>query len=299
MIGLVFGLGKDGDNADERSSSALGGTGVGVLPPGSSTGNGTDVPTLAPVMDTLVTTQPTVGPIAPLSVTNEQTENPIARPATDSPMKQPTLVSVKNSPTYQPTPWPTKDLTLIPSTLRPTSSSLMTPVVDRSCEYQKSQDVIVSAPVSFLALSSQQMYGGTSDFDGNHAVVVAYEEGSLYGAGAVWVLGKDAGGTWEQVGSFQSDTTEQFGWDIAIRGSTLVIGAPGYEGTSTITTSMLDVLWVGKGRVYVMAKDGDGSWYRQAILSPSVADWNANFGKSVDVAGELKHYLCCHFSRLR
>ena len=85
-----------------------------------------------------------------------------------------------------------------------------------------------------------------------------------------------------------------YGWDVAIKGDTFVVGAPGYEGKEV---GLIEGwMWAGRGRAMVMAREDSSSpssWYRQAILSPNIAEDNADFGTSVDIAGEvlprLKH----------
>lgn len=140
----------------------------------------------------------------------------------------------------------------------------------------------MSAPWSFF---NQYMVGGANDFDGSNAVVVSYDE-SGDGNGAVWLLSEDGvTGLWEQIGYLQSSESEQFGWGAAIRGDTLVVGAPSSSGYLELT-SMFDTMWVGRGRAVVIMKDASGVWTEQAVLSPSVADSNAGFGSAIAIAGE-------------
>mmetsp|Transcript_11658 Transcript_11658/g.24993 ORF Transcript_11658/g.24993 Transcript_11658/m.24993 type:complete len:894 (-) Transcript_11658:370-3051(-) len=232
------------------------------------------------------TTQPSRNPITdspskqptPQPVTDSPTKQPASQPITDSPTRRPTRKPVTNRPTQQPTRKPISGS----PTPQPAGSSLVEPVVvDRSCEYRKRQDVFVSVAPNF---SDQQMYGGSSDFDGDTAVVVSYDQDfSFIGAGAVWILGMNEGGIWKQTAVLQTSVTEQFGWGSSISGDTIVIGAPGSGGQLSID-SVLNTFWLGRGRAVVMAKNNIGSWYQQASLSPEVADWNAGFGISVDIS---------------
>mmetsp|Transcript_24030 Transcript_24030/g.43233 ORF Transcript_24030/g.43233 Transcript_24030/m.43233 type:complete len:897 (-) Transcript_24030:254-2944(-) len=224
-----------------------------------------------------VTDSPSKQP-TPQSLTDSPTKQPTSQPVTDSPTRRPTRKPVTNRLTKRPTRKPVSDS----PTPQPAGSSLMEPVVvDRSCEYKKRQDVFVSVAPNF---SEQQMYGGSSDFDGDTAVVVSYDlDFSAFGAGAVWILGMNEDGIWEQTSALQTSVSEQFGWGCSISGDTIVISAPGSGGQISID-SMLNTFWFGRGRAVVMAKDNIGSWYQQASLSPEVADWNAGFGISVDIS---------------
>ena len=121
-----------------------------------------------------------------------------------------------------------------------------------------------------------------SDFDGNNAVVTSNNED---GIGAVWVLSKDAGGSWGQT-AFQTDGGDQFGWDVAISGETIVTGAPAYEGRDIFYPTLSDSWWGGRGVAFVLMKDSNGEWYTQATLLSQVADFDASFGISVDISGE-------------
>ena len=94
---------------------------------------------------------------------------------------------------------------------------------------------------------------GWADADGDNAVVAAHDEN---GVGAVWALGKN-GYTWTAQTPLPSDGEEMFGWDVAIRGETIVVGSPGYGG--------------GRGAAHVFKKNQDGAWYLQQILEPENA----------------------------
>ena len=156
-------------------------------------------------------------------------------------------------------------------------------IVDRTCYYNKNQDVYVSAVPNFI---SQEMFGGGGYFDGNTAIVTQYDSQTFLGSGAVWILSK-VDGIWEATSAYQSSETEQFGWGLATKGDDMIaIGSPGYDGTTIIDLS-LNFVWSGRGRVTVMRKDGLGSWYQEASLSPADADENAGFGISLDIAGKL------------
>jgi hypothetical protein len=63
------------------------------------------------------------------------------------------------------------------------------------------------------------------------------------------------------------------GYSVAIDGSTMVVGAPYYDGPG-----------INRGRVYVFTWDGAG-WSQSALLTPGGLDDNAYFGWDVDIDG--------------
>ena len=296
VVGLVVGLVTKNDNPSSSSSSAAAGDGVetaGVAVPEEEEeeeedGNGRD---------------------------NDRTE-------------------FTDTPTIGPSPAPVAAVTAIPyvesfataipyvETLIPDDVILTAVIVDRSCEYKKSETVVVSAPsyenvpsnsnnTNVTVVVEKKLSGGASAFDGNNAVIVSYNRNGT--AGAVWALSLNDNGTdtsWEQTGVVQTNDEDQLGWDVAIKGDTFVVGAPGHEGKDI---PLIDGwYWAGRGVAIVMAKKVVGedyqdvdnsssasSWYQEAILSPEVADDNAAFGTSVDIAGELfcDIYLSLHIVR--
>ena len=128
--------------------------------------------------------------------------------------------------------------------------------------------------------------GSASDFDGDDAVVMSYNRD---GVGAAWTLTRDARyGTWDQT-PFQTDEPIWFGWDIAIRGGTAVVGAPAYGGHKVSHPANEGYSWWGgRGAAVVLARDdAGGGWHTEATLLPEVADADSSFGVSVDVSSEL------------
>jgi hypothetical protein len=153
-------------------------------------------------------------------------------------------------------------------------------VVDRSCEYVKSDTVYASVTSNGV---DNRMVGGISDFDGGNAVIVSHGDD---GIGAVWALSKNTfNGSWEQT-AFQTDEGDHFGWDVALRGDTIVVGAPAYDGSDNYDWIDYFYTWTsGRGAVFVMTRGGaSGSWTRTATLLPSVADDDAGFGASVAIS---------------
>jgi len=281
VVGLVVGLVTKDDNPSSSSSSAAAGGGVD-----------------------------TAGVAVPKEEEEEDGNGDINR------------TEFTDTPTIGPSPAPVAAVTAMPyveafataipyvETLIPDDVILTAVIVDRSCEYKKSQTVGVSAPsyenvpsnnTNVTVVVEKKLSGGASAFDGNNAVVVSYNGNGT--AGAVWALSRndDDDGTdtsWEQTGVIQTNDEDQLGWDVAIKGDTFVVGAPGHKGRDI---PLIDGwYWAGRGVAIVMAKKVVGedyqdvdnissgsSWYQEAILSPEVADDNAAFGTSVDIAGEL------------
>jgi len=250
--------------------------------PNPTTRNPTRWPTARPV-----TSRPTNRPTQ-YPITRNPTRWPTARPVTSRPTNRPTQYPITRNPTRWPTARPvtsrpTNRPTQKPITDRPTNNAPLAPtpvIVDRSCEYRKSQTVFVSASPNFV---NQQMFGGESDFDGDTAIVVNYDSGMSYlGAGAVWILERK-NGIWAQADAFQSLDQEQFGWGIVVKGDSIVVGAPGYDGMMNIDAN-LNMYWFGRGRAMVGRRDDSGSWYQEAILSPNDLEWNAGFGNVLDIA---------------
>lgn len=115
--------------------------------------------------------------------------------------------------------------------------------------------------------------------DGDFAAVAAYKDDSLFNdAGKVWMFERDAAGTWHEVQALTaSDASgnDDFGWDVALDGNVLVVGADRHDGITGNTT----------GAAYVFEHTG-GVWVevqKLAAPSPSSLDY---FGHSVAVDGD-------------
>ncbi len=99
-------------------------------------------------------------------------------------------------------------------------------------------------------------------------------------SGAVYVFTRTAGIWSEQAYLTASDAAEddQFGYDIALDGDTLAVGAPLEDG---ILNDFPDA-----GAVYVFTRTA-GSWSEQDIITASNFDAGDRFGSSVALAGDL------------
>ena len=123
-----------------------------------------------------------------------------------------------------------------------------------------------------------------SDLDGNNAVVVASDGDGISG---LWAFARDRAGRWTS-SAFQTNGSDQFGWDVALAKGTIVVGAPGWEGRDIYHPTNTDFqMWGGRGAVFVITKEG-GNWNGQntKLLMPKSASSNAKFGISVDISGE-------------
>ena len=210
-----------------------------------------------------------------------------------------------------------------------------------SCAYIENQTLYVMAPPSITSSNSnsnnnnnnnttnddgvvveKKLSGGNSAFDGTNAIVVSYNSDGT--AGAVWMLGYTANtstnnstdnqqqqqqqqqqGMWEQTGILQTPYEDQLGWSVSIHGSTIVVGAPGYNGKEVPLLISNGWYWSGRGNAIVMTKNEDNDnndnndsssssnssgdvWVRQENeLVPGEAEDTAGFGNSVDIAGRF------------
>lgn len=122
------------------------------------------------------------------------------------------------------------------------------------------------------------LFGWSVAVDGNTAVVGDREvaAGGGFGIGAVYVYVR-SGTVWShqqtlRIPSADIPTNEQFGWDVAIDGDTLVAGTNDTQGQ------------LPAGRAYVFVRSGS-VWAQQEILAPPDPTDNS-FGSYVAISGE-------------
>jgi len=114
-------------------------------------------------------------------------------------------------------------------------------------------------------------FGSSVAISGTTAIVGA--TGHANSAGRAYVFTK-TGATWKQVAELKgSDTVanDEFGWSVAISGTTAVVGAHGHNPN-------------GAGRAYVFAKTG-ATWNQVAELKGSDTVATDSFGSSVAISG--------------
>jgi hypothetical protein len=99
--------------------------------------------------------------------------------------------------------------------------------------------------------------------------------------------------TWVQdayLKASNAGASDQFGWAVAISGSTIVVGAPLEDSNqATITnadgSASPDNSAGNSGAVYVFKRDANGDWIQDAYLKASNAEANDWFGVSVAISG--------------
>lgn len=123
--------------------------------------------------------------------------------------------------------------------------------------------------------SADAKFGTSVSVDGNTAVVGAPDEG---GIGAAYVFA-NRGGRWVEqatlVAPLGSEATK-FGYDVAVSGDTIVVGAPDAEQTAPLAGA-------GAAHVFVRTRD---AWSHQALLSPSDSKADDAFGFGVAISGD-------------
>jgi len=141
--------------------------------------------------------------------------------------------------------------------------------------------------------------------DGNTLAVAAYGEASnatgingnqgnnsAFGAGAVYMLGRDGAGVWTHQAYVKASNTasgDGFGSSVALAGdgNTLAVGAFGEDSIATgIGGDQADNMATQAGATYVLVRDGAGVWTQQAYIKASNTDAQDFFGWSVALAGD-------------
>lgn len=169
----------------------------------------------------------------------------------------------------------------------------------------------VSQPIYIKPDNSdaRDQFGWATDVSGNRIVISALTErsagigpgglpddNSAVDAGAVYVFVLGTNG-WEQEAYLKASNTEardQFGWDVAIDGDTIVVSscAAGFSeagddsSATTVNGDQFDNSAPGAGAAYVFVRSGS-TWSQQAYLKATNTDSLDHFGRSVDVSGDL------------
>ncbi|MCX4241745.1 hypothetical protein [Paraliomyxa miuraensis] len=111
-------------------------------------------------------------------------------------------------------------------------------------------------------------------------------------SGAVYVFVRDGMGAWSQqayVKASNTSTSDYFGFAVALSGdgNTLSVGARGESSSATgIDGNQADDSSPESGAVYVLTRDGMGTWSHQAYVKASNPDSNDWFGISVALSGD-------------
>lgn len=123
--------------------------------------------------------------------------------------------------------------------------------------------------------------GISLDLDGDTLVAGAWADDDLgWNSGAAYVFQRGANGLWgERQKLLAADglNLDNFGLAVAIRGDTIMVGAPGAGMNPGMTG----------GAVYVFQRDADGVWRQTQKLFPPDGDSGAQFGYAISIDGPL------------
>ncbi len=139
-------------------------------------------------------------------------------------------------------------------------------------------------------------FGYAVDIAGNTLVVGAPGEASnamgvngnqannmAFSAGAAYVFTR-SGSTWSQQAYLKASNTntgDQFGWDVAIDGETVAVGAPGEASDSMgVNGNQSSNTAASAGAVYAFTRSGS-NWNQQAYLKASNSNADDLFGGSI------------------
>jgi hypothetical protein len=103
------------------------------------------------------------------------------------------------------------------------------------------------------------------------------------GSGAVYVYEQQNDTTWQKKAYLKASNPgvdDQFGWDVAISGATIVVGARRHD--PVVGGSMVQ----DGGGAYVFQQENN-AWAQQAYLIAAFPDSDAQFGRAVAISGDL------------
>jgi hypothetical protein len=126
--------------------------------------------------------------------------------------------------------------------------------------------------------SPLDFFGSSVAVKGDVAVIGApCADGATQVTGAAYVFHRNCEGDWLQVRKLTDDvqTTDMFGWSIAIDGAMMIIGAR----RNTCAGAIL------AGAAYVYRRQSDGLWALQGVLQAEDCQERDEFGYSVALSG--------------
>ena len=133
-----------------------------------------------------------------------------------------------------------------------------------------------------IAVGAWHEPGGSSGVNGDQ------NDTSLSGSGAVYVFTRN-GTIWSQqayIKSSNPDLNDEFGYDVAIDGDTLIASAPSESsGADGIDGDQTDDTEFYAGAVYVFTRNGT-IWSQEAYVKASNSDGFDYFGRSLDIQGD-------------
>ncbi|MFN0204729.1 MAG: FG-GAP repeat protein [Planctomycetota bacterium] len=113
-------------------------------------------------------------------------------------------------------------------------------------------------------------------------------DNTMSASGAAYVFVR-SGTIWSQqayLKASNTDTSDFFGFGVAISGDTIVVGAPLEDSNATgVNGNGADNSLFTAGAAYVFVRSGT-TWSHQAYLKASNTDGNDHFGQSVGVSGD-------------
>ena len=144
----------------------------------------------------------------------------------------------------------------------------------------------MSATGDTLAIGAPYEDGGAIGIGGNQA------DDSASSAGAVYIFTRDGMGTWSQQAYVKASNTDMgdfFGYSVTLSadGNTLAVGA-WFEDSSAVGLdgNQTDDSSGEAGAVYVLTRDGMGTWSHQAYIKASNTNPNDHFGFDVSLSGD-------------
>ncbi|HMZ20039.1 MAG TPA: choice-of-anchor Q domain-containing protein, partial [Blastocatellia bacterium] len=140
-----------------------------------------------------------------------------------------------------------------------------------------------------LAVSGDTVVVGAPNEDSNATGVNGDQSNNFANfAGAAYVFVRN-GATWSQQAYLKASNAESsdfFGWAVAISGDTVVVGAYGEDSNATgINGNQANNSLTDSGAAYVFVRNGT-TWNQQAYLKASNTGGLDFFGKSVSIAGD-------------
>ena len=140
-----------------------------------------------------------------------------------------------------------------------------------------------------LGVSGDTIVAGSRGEDGNSAGVNGSSNENAPDAGAAYVFVR-SGTNWSQQAYLKAsnpETSDGFGFSVAISVDTIVVGAPDEDSNATgIGGNQADNSAAGSGAAYVFARSGT-NWSQQAYLKASNTNAGDQFGYFVGASGNL------------
>ncbi len=191
--------------------------------------------------------------------------------------------------------WDTKGRNL-PAQMKLASNNILSlQIDDSSATYPLTidpsfqQQAHIEAPIAGNRFGSSVAISGDTLVVGDSANDDIYSENNIaYDAGAVYIYTR-SGSTWVKQAFIKPhfvDGGDELGYSVAISGDTLVVGAPGEDGSSIgVNGNQSNNLANGTGAAYVFTRNGS-SWIQQAYLKPSNPEAISGFGRAVTISGD-------------